>query len=133
MIRNIKFILIIFFAYLGKSIEFNLFSLGNQESINKVNLLCTSKSPSLLNNIHLDINKFLIKEISEILPTADIISKKLLEWNSILINEIIDNRIIPEEYKKGIIINMVKFIEFGDNSGSNFLSFYKELIDCLLP
>jgi len=85
-----------------------------------------------LNIIKNDINKVYIKKLSGLLPELDIISKKVLEWNSIYIDKILDSRIIPEEFKKPLILELINIVQNGDNAGSSFLEWYKELIDCFL-
>jgi len=70
-----------------------------EKSIGK-NLFCATKSSFILNQCHNDINKLIVKEVTGLLPSADIISKKVLEMNDMWITEIIDSRTIPEELKK---------------------------------
>ncbi len=96
------------------------------------NPICSSDSPFILNIIKNDINKVYIKKLSGLLPELDIISKKVLEWNSIYIDKILDSRIIPEEFKKPLILELINIVQNGDNAGSSFLEWYKELIDCFL-
>jgi len=96
-------------------------------------ILCASKSPFILNEIHNDVNKFLIKEVTGFLPAADIVSKKVLEWNDIYISRIIDSRIIPEDLKKTLILDLIKIVQWGDNTGSHFINWYFDFDNCLLP
>lgn len=96
-------------------------------------ILCASKSPFILNEIHNDVNKFLIKEVTGFLPAADIVSKKVLEWNDIYITRIIDSRIIPEDLKKTLILDLIKIVQWGDNTGSDFINWYFDFVNCLLP
>ena len=104
-------------------------------SIAKVSkpIYCASNSPKILNVLHNDINKLVIKEVSGLLPKADIISKKVLEWNDIWIERTLDSRIIPEDFKKSIILSLINIVETGDGAGSDFLHWYHSLVDCLLP
>ena len=95
--------------------------------------LCADSSPFLLNIIKNDINKDIVKNLSGLLPQADIISKKVLEWNDIWIERILYSRTIPENLKKSLIINLINIVQNGDNAGSGFLEWYKELVECLLP
>ena len=94
---------------------------------------CADSSPFILNILKNDINKDLIKNLSGLLPQADIISKKVLEWNDIWIERILYSRILPEDFKKPLIINLINIVQNGDNAGSDFLEWYKELVQCLLP
>tara|TARA_B100001093_G_C26670641_1_gene946024 strand:+ start:63 stop:491 length:429 start_codon:yes stop_codon:yes gene_type:complete len=104
----------------------------NSFLIAKINL-CADSSPFLLNLIKNDINKDIVKNLSGLLPQADIISKKVLEWNDIWIERILYSRTIPENLKKSLIINLINIVQNGDNAGSGFLIWYKDVIDCLLP
>jgi hypothetical protein len=81
-------------------------------------IFCASKSPFILNEIHNDVNKFLIKEVTGWLPAADIVSKKVLEWNDIYITRILD---------------LIKIVQWGDNTGSDFINWYFDFVNCLLP
>ena len=96
-------------------------------------VLCATKSPFILNQIHNDVNKFFIKEVTGLLPAADIISKKVLEWNDIYITRIIDSRIIPEDFKKTLILDLINIVQWGDNTGSNLINWYFDFVNCLLP
>jgi len=100
--------------------------------IAKINI-CADSSPFLLNILKNDINKDIVKNLSGLLPQADIISKKVLEWNDIWIERILYSRIIPENLKKSLIINLINIVQNGDNAGSGFLIWYKDVIECLLP
>jgi len=103
-----------------------------EKSIGK-KLFCATKSSFILNEFHNDINKLIVKEVTGLLPSADIISKKVLEMNDMWITEIIDSRTIPEDLKKSLILNMIKIVENGDAAGTDFLHWYQNLVDCLLP
>ena len=82
------------------------------------NVLCATKSPFILNEIHNDINKFWIKEVTGWLPAADIVSKKVLEWNDIYITRIID---------------LISIVQWGDSTGSDLINWYYDFVNCLLP
>ena len=97
------------------------------------NVLCATKSPFILNEIHNDINKFWIKEVTGWLPAADIVSKKVLEWNDIYITRIIDSRIIPEDLKKTLILDLISIVQWGDSTGSDLINWYFDFVNCLLP
>ena len=105
---------------------------NNNFLIAKINV-CADSSPFLLNILKNDINKDIVKNLSGLLPQADIISKKVLEWNDIWIERILYSRTIPENLKKSLIINLINIVQNGDNAGSGFLEWYKELVECLLP
>ena len=96
-------------------------------------VLCATKSPFILNEVHNDVNKFLIKEVTGWLPAADIISKKVLEWNYIYITRIIDSRMIPEDLKKTLILDLIKIVQWGDSTGSDLINWYFDFVNCLLP
>jgi len=96
-------------------------------------IICATKSPFILNEIHNDINKFLIKEVTGMLPAADIVSKKVLEWNDLYITKIIDSRIIPEDLKKTLILDLIKIVQWGDSTGSDLINLYYDFVNCLLP
>ena len=96
-------------------------------------VLCATKSPFILNEVHNDVNKFLIKEVTGWLPAADIISKKVLEWNDIYITRIIDSRMIPEDLKKTLILDLIKIVQWGDSTGSDLINWYFDFVNCLLP
>lgn len=102
-------------------------------SIADKSFFCADASPFILNVLKNDINKEYIKQLSGLLPQADIISKKVLEWNDIWIERIIDSRNIPEDFKKTLILELINFVQNGDNTGGAFLEWYKETINCLLP
>lgn len=104
----------------------------NSFLISKTNL-CADSSPFLINILKNDVNKDIIKNLSGLLPQADIISKKVLEWNDIWIEKILYSRTLPEDLKKPLIINLINIVQNGDNTGSDFLEWYKELVECLLP
>ena len=67
------------------------------------------------------------------LPAADIVSKKVLEWNDIYITKIIDSRIIPEDLKKILILNLINIVQWGDSTGSDLINWYYDFVNCLLP
>ncbi len=96
-------------------------------------VFCATKSPFILNELHNDVNKFLIKEVTGWLPAADIISKKVLEWNDIYITRIIDSRMIPEDLKKTLILDLIKIVQWGDSTGSDLINWYFDFVNCLLP
>jgi hypothetical protein len=96
-------------------------------------ILFASKSTFVLNQIHNDVNKFLIKEVTGWLPAADIVSKKVLEWNDIYITRIIDSRIIPEDLKKTLILDLINIVQWGDSTGSDLINWYYNFVNCLLP
>ena len=84
----------------------------------------------LINNV--EFGQELAKKSAAILPKADIISHKILDFNRILMTHVLENDYIDMEHKKEIMLMFTRFIQGGDSSGSQILEFYYDLIDYLL-
>ena len=83
-----------------------------------------------INNV--EFGQELAKKSAAILPKADVISYKILQFNSVLMTHVLENDYIDMEHKKQIMLMFTRFIQWGDNSGSRILEFYYDLINYLL-
>ena len=83
-----------------------------------------------INNV--EFGQELAKKSAAILPKADVISHKILHFNSVLMDKVLENDYIDMEHKKEIMLMFTRFIQWGDSSGSWILDFYYDLIDYLL-
>ncbi len=82
--------------------------------------------------INVEFGQELAKKSAAILPKADVISHKILHFNSVLMDKVLENDYIDMEHKKEIMLMFTRFIQWGDSSGSWILDFYYDLIDYLL-
>lgn len=69
---------------------------------------------------------------TEILPKVDIVGHKILEQNKFIINLITHNENISLDVKKNLILEVIKFTQFGDNFGNIVLQNYEHLVNLLL-
>lgn len=73
-----------------------------------------------------------VKSISSLLPKLDSIAPQILHANDQIIDFTLNSNWIPPNLQKQIVLNSIKFSQFGDNMGSNFLQMYYDLVDkCL--
>ena len=73
-----------------------------------------------------------VKQISSILPKVDSIGHNILHANNEFISDIFDNKLIPDKYKKDIILLSVRLAQYGDDMGSEILQLYYNIIDFCL-
>ena len=73
-----------------------------------------------------------VKSISSLLPKLDSIAPQILHANDKIIDFTLNCDWITDELQKKIVLNSIRFSQFGDNMGSYFLQMYYELVDrCL--
>ena len=73
-----------------------------------------------------------VKTISSLLPKLDSIAPQILHANDQIIDCTLNSEWIPDDLQKKIVLNSIKFSQFGDNMGSYFLDMYYNLVDkCL--
>ena len=73
-----------------------------------------------------------VKTISSLLPKLDSIAPQILHVNDQIIDCTLNSEWIPDDLQKKIVLNSIKFSQFGDNMGSYFLDMYYNLVDkCL--
>lgn len=87
-----------------------------------------------IENIHhkKDIYKpgvFIVKQISSILPHVDSIGHDILHANNEFINDVLNNPLINEHYKKDIILFSIKLAQHGDEMGSQLLQVYYNIVE----
>lgn len=73
-----------------------------------------------------------VKTISSLLPKLDCIAPQILHANDQIIDATLNSNWLPGDLQKKIVLNSIKFSQFGDNMGSYFLQMYYDLVDkCL--
>ena len=73
-----------------------------------------------------------VKSISSLLPKLDSIAPQILHANDQIIDATLNSNWLPGDLQKKIVLNSIKFSQFGDNMGSYFLQMYYDLVDkCL--
>ena len=73
-----------------------------------------------------------VKTISSLLPNLDSIAPQILHANDKIIEATLNSNWLPADLQKRIVLNSIKFSQFGDNVGSYFLQMYYDLVDkCL--
>lgn len=73
-----------------------------------------------------------VKSISSLLPKLDCIAPQILHANDQIIDTALNSDWLPADLQKKIVLNSIKFSQFGDNVGSYFLQMYYDLVDkCL--
>ena len=77
-------------------------------------------------------NTEIVRKATSFLPNADNVGAKILHLNEILINNILNNPGINDEYKKQFILKIIELAQMGDETGSMILQSYHDLIQCLL-
>ena len=79
-----------------------------------------------------DQGELIVKQISSLFPHMDSISHYVLHTNDVMINYILNNDHLKMETKKFLVIMLVEMTQAGDASGGYILSFYHDLVNCLL-
>lgn len=74
----------------------------------------------------------LIEVSSKILPNIDTIGHNLLLNNEIIIKNVLHIEKVPLEIRKQIVLDIIKFTQYGDNFGGFILSNYHDIVDKLL-
>ena len=73
-----------------------------------------------------------VRSISSLLPKLDSIAPQILHANDKIIDSTLNCDWITNELQKKIVLNSIRFSQFGDNMGSYFLQMYYDLVDrCL--
>lgn len=123
-----------FFGLFQSSNTFNLhipFKLDNMIT-NQNSHVCPEYLEKWTKFLNDDQGEFLIKKISGLFPKMDIISHYVLHTNDVLINIILNSDKIDLEQKRKFALMLVEFTQNGDATGSQILSIYHDLINCLL-
>ena len=110
---------------------FNCFLMPNINSI----FHNANEIPLLVNNkllIQDQITLPIINHITNFVPNIDSIGHKVVLLDKNLIINLIDNEMIPIEFKKEIILTIIKLTQQGDNFGSIVLENYYKLMDFVL-
>ena len=77
--------------------------------------------------------KIKIIELSaHILPKIDTVGHNLLLKNDIIIKNVLELEKIPIDIRKQLVLNIIRFTEYGDNFGGLILSNYHDIVDKLL-
>lgn len=74
----------------------------------------------------------IIEFSSKILPRIDTIGHNLLLNNEIVIKNILELEKIPLYTRKQIVLDIIRFTEYGDKFGGFILSNYHDIVDKLL-
>ncbi len=74
----------------------------------------------------------IIEFSSKILPRIDTIGHNLLLNNEIVIKNILEIEKIPLYTRKQIVLDIIRFTEYGDKFGGFILSNYHDIVDKLL-
>lgn len=78
------------------------------------------------------IGKFIVTQISTLLPKVDSVGHNVLHANNEFITTILNNHILSHEHQKFIILSSIKLAQYGDDMGSHLLQVYYDLVDkCL--
>jgi hypothetical protein len=91
---------------------------------------------SMYNNVYsfipIETKIKIIEFSSKILPRVDTIGHKLLLNNEVVIKHILDFEKIPLDIRKQLVLNIIRFTEYGDKFGGFILSNYHDIVDKLL-
>ena len=141
---NLKFCLLIFGTFLspGKSFLRNNHQVSSllkgktyrHRELPKSELIPEVDHHSLVDCLCSDQEKGIqvVKTISSLLPKLDSIAPQILHANDQIIDCTLNSNWLPADLQKKIVLNSIKFSQFGDNMGSNFLQMYYDLVDkCL--
>lgn len=96
------------------------------------NNICPDNLYHITKNINEPFNHLLVKQITGVLPFVDSIAGFILHTNDTLINNILNNAELTLETKKTLILILIEFSQNGDNTGSQLLQLYHDLVSCLL-
>lgn len=77
-------------------------------------------------------SKFIVKSLSDTLPQFDSISHIVLNTNSKIITDVLQNDWIDPQIKKYIILFTIKMTQEGDNMGGQILELYYNIVDKIL-
>lgn len=87
---------------------------------------------SLIHGIPPTLAHDIVHSTSAYLSQVDSVGHHVLKHNSEMISFVLENDKIPEELKKKIILESIKFAQRGDNMGSHILESYYSLVNALL-
>jgi hypothetical protein len=100
---------------------------------NKQNIILNYNIDNLLSpEIKEKTSKFIVKSLSDTLPQFDSISHIVLNTNSKIITDVLQNDFIDPQIKKYIILFTIKMTQEGDNMGSRILELYYNIVDKIL-
>ena len=105
-----------------------------QRFLPKIELIPEIDQHSLVDCLCSDSDKGIqvVKSISSLLPKLDCIAPQILHANDQIIDMALNSDWLPADLQKKIVLNSIKFSQFGDNVGSYFLQMYYDLVDkCL--
>lgn len=105
-----------------------------QRFLPKIELIPEIDQHSLVDCLCSDSDKGIqvVKSISSLLPKLDCIAPQILHANDQIIDAALNSDWLPADLQKRIVLNSIKFSQFGDNVGSYFLQMYYDLVDkCL--
>ena len=111
----------------------------SHNNINNIKLLNNEDSYSILDTLlHTKLyngkesGRFIVEQISSLLPKVDSIGHNVLHANNEFINYILEHNIFNDFTKKNIILLSIKMAQMGDNFGSDLLQLYYNIVDkCL--
>lgn len=105
-------------------------------NVNKHNNICINNICNPIdiadNILNVQQKEYVIRTITDFLPSADAIGSFILNSNEYLINNIFDTNILNEQSKKNLILKLISIAINGDNYGGQFLHFYYDLVDTFL-
>tara|TARA_Y100000992_G_C21152201_1_gene436790 strand:- start:106 stop:414 length:309 start_codon:yes stop_codon:yes gene_type:complete len=80
----------------------------------------------------LDLKMKIIENTANILPKLDTVGHNLLLKDKELITNILESDKLPVFLKKGMVLDIIKITQLGDEFGGKVLSKYFELVNKLL-
>ena len=98
----------------------------------KMLLLLFTPSRGLIPGIPPSLAHDIVHSTSAYLSQVDSVGHHVLKHNAEMISFVLENDKIPEELRKKIILESIKFAQRGDNMGSHILESYYSLVNALL-
>ena len=87
---------------------------------------------SLIHGIPQLLAHDIVHSTSAYLSQVDSVGHQVLKHNAEMISFVLENDKIPEELKKRIVLESIKFAQRGDNMGSHILESYYNLVNAIL-
>ena len=122
------------YNYLGFSILKKKININNGPSRRILSPLFMTEHHPIIECLCSDPEKgiHVVRTISSLLPKLDSIAPQILHANDQVIDFTLNCDWITDDLQKKIVLNSIKFSQFGDNMGSHFLQMYYDLVDkCL--
>ncbi len=77
-------------------------------------------------------SEMIVKGTTSFLTKVDGIGGYILHTNDVIINFLLNNEVLNNDIKKGLILQLISLSQAGDATGHKILQFYYDLVSCLL-